>query len=67
MSTSQQQQFRPIGELAEAEENAYVIERRSPHWAGPACEAIDRAVDDGDTIYLVEDGRQVAVIKPLGD
>ncbi len=61
-------QFRPIGELAEAEENAVVIERRDPaRWQGPLADAVDRAVDDGDTVYLVEDGRRVAVITPLGD
>lgn len=60
-------QFRPIGELAEAEEGAVVIERRDARWTGPLADAVDRAVDDGDTVILVEDGRQVAVIKPVGD
>jgi hypothetical protein len=59
-------QFRPIGELAESED-AVIIERRDPaRWRGVLAEAVDRAVDDGDTVYIVEDGRRVAVITPIG-
>lgn len=55
--------FRPVGELAEAED-AVVVERRDSRWAGPVCDAVDRVVDDGDTVYLMEDGRRVARITP---
>jgi len=58
-------QFRPIGELAEAED-AVIIERRdSARWRGPLAEAVDRVVDDGDTVYIVEDGQRVAVLTPV--
>lgn len=57
------QEFRPIGELTEAE--GLTIERRDPdRWQGQLADAVDRAIDDGETTYLVEDGRTVAVIGP---
>lgn len=59
---SGQQQFRPIGELEESD--GVVIERRGEHWHGQIADAVDRAIDDGETTYLVEDGRTVAVIGP---
>lgn len=56
------QEFRPIGELDETE--GIVIERRGDRWEGQLADAVDRAIDDGETTYLVEDGRTVAVIGP---
>jgi len=58
-------EFRPVGELDETEAGDVVIDRRSGYWVGPHCNAIDQAIDDGDTVYLVEDGKRVAVITPL--
>lgn len=57
--------FRPVGELMEADESV-VIERRDARWQGAVCDAVDRAVDDGETSYLMEDGKRVAVIRPYG-
>lgn len=57
------QRFAPVSELAEAD--GIVIERRDPdRWQGPLCDAVDRAIDDEEAVYLVEDGRRVAVIAP---
>lgn len=59
-------QFRSIGDLVD-EQDAVVIERRVvERWRGYLAEAIDRVVDDGETVYLVEDGQKVAVIRPVG-
>lgn len=55
--------FHPIGELDESD--GVVIDRRNPHWQSTVADAVERAVDDGDTTYLVEDGRRVAVISPV--
>lgn len=59
------QQFRPVGELDEADLGEMVIERRDPvYWQGPLSDAVDRAIDEDETTILVEDGRKVAVITP---
>lgn len=55
--------FRPVGELDEAD--GVVIDRRHPHWQAAVADAVERACDDGDTTYLVEDGKRVAVISPV--
>jgi len=54
--------FRPIGELDESD--GVVIDRRGSHWVQTVADAVERAVDSGETTYLVEDGRRVAVISP---
>lgn len=56
--------FRPISELDEADD-CVVIDRRGERWHPLVADAVERAVDDGETSYLMEDGRKVAVIKPF--
>jgi hypothetical protein len=55
--------FRPISELDDTDGADVVLERRV-RWEGALCDAVDRVVDDGDEVYLVEDGQRVAVITP---
>lgn len=59
------QPFRPVSELNESAVREFVIERRDPTlWRGPAADAIDAVLEDEEPVYLVEDGRRVAMILP---
>jgi hypothetical protein len=61
------EQFRPIGELDDGV-TGVVIERRDPaRWQGALADAVDLAIDDAEPVYLVEDGKRVAVITPVAD
>jgi hypothetical protein len=57
--------FHPISELDDTGDDV-VLERRV-RWEGPIADAVDRVVDDGDTVYLVEDGKRVAKISRCDD
>jgi len=62
---SDEQQFRPVGELNELASEGVVIDRRTGYWPGQLVELVDRVIDDAETVYLVEDGRRVAMIVPV--
>jgi hypothetical protein len=60
-----EQQFQPIGDLSETSAQDVVIERRDPaRWQGPLCDAIDRVIDGGGEVRLIENGQFVALIVP---
>jgi hypothetical protein len=57
--------FHPISELDDIGDDV-ALERRI-RWGGQLCDCVDRVVDDGETVYLVEDGKRVAKISPCDD